>query len=222
MSSTGESMQPKSSGNASPLAWQDVNPDQEATQTWWLSRASDEAGMGEFFVVEDQLSGYLVGVVRAQPGNKFEMIAALRLDQAPPGRAATLAGVKALVDGWRAIPRTTALRQGVSRWRRRRSGVIARANLPLAAGAFLTGGMLGFAVAMFAVSSGAVGPPILLVGVLIGAVTGSFLKFIADRKPAPGNSLALAGSWGRFAVVSVAALIGAGLASAGVLTVLWR
>jgi len=86
----------------------------------------------------------------------------------------------------------------------------------------LIGGLLGFAVAMFAVSSGLVGWPMVLAGVFIGASAGTFLKFVADRKPSEGASPALAGSWGRFAVVTIAAMIGAGIGSGGVLMLFWN
>jgi ABC-type enterobactin transport system permease subunit len=139
-------------------------------------------------------------------------------DAINPGDAVAL--VKEQIAAWVMAPEDFAARARVSRWRRRRSWVIAQTNLPLALGAFVIGGLLGFAVAMFAVSSGLIGWPMILAGVFIGASAGAFLKFIADKKSASGSP-ALAGSWGRFAVVTTSALIGAGVISGTVLTFFW-
>ncbi len=208
----------------STLVWEDARPDGNSPRPWWLVRATDVAAARDFFIVEDDVSGYLVGVVRPRPGKKFEMIAAAFLgsaEQVSGSRADGIAMLKGLVADWQTAPHNAALGQGVRRWRRRRSWIIARANFPLATGAFVIGGLLGFAIGMFAVSSGAVGVPFVSVALLIGAVAGTLLKLIADRKPSPVAAGALAGSWERFMVVSFAALIGAAMGSGVVLALFW-
>lgn len=219
----------RASGTAQPasgsfLIWEDVDADGRASAhaPWWLARAHEQSpeGSRDFFVAEDDVSGYVVGVVLPRTpdphGGQYRVISAT-----PAGDAVDLgdavATVKEQVATWLVGPEDPGVNAWVGRWRRRRSWVIARANTPLALGAFVIGGLLGFAVAMFAVSSGLIGWPMVLAGVFIGASAGSFLKLIADKKPTSASP-ALAGSWGRFAVVTVSAMIGAGIVSGTVLT----
>ena len=214
------------------LIWEDAephnHPDGSAAESWWLARAHHEASSGarDFFVAEDDISGYLLGIMLPRPTPEvkapvFRVVAATLLSDSVH-LADAVGTIKDQVAGWVASPQDPATRAFVTRWRRRRSWIIARTNAPFAVGAFLIGGLMGFAVAMFAVSSGLVGWPMVLAGIFIGASTGSFLKFIADRKPPRAHSPALAGSWGRFAVVTVAAMIGAGVASGSILTLFWN
>ncbi|MSO72940.1 MAG: hypothetical protein EXQ84_04945 [Rhodospirillaceae bacterium] len=224
MSSADDISQLQSSGAHSILVWEDARPDDSSPRPWWLVRATDAGAARDFFVVEDDVSGYLVGVVRRRPGRKFEMIAAALLgstEQISGGRADGIAILKDLVADWQRAPHKAALGQGVRRWRRRRTWAIARSNFPMASGAFAIGGLLGFAIGMFAVSSGAVGLPFIGVGLMIGAVAGTLLKLIAERKPPPAAAGALAGSWERFIVVSFAALLGAAMGSGVVLALFW-
>ncbi len=226
MSRTG--IQDASHYNAPPfLIWEDAEPDPApGAEQWWLARASDASPIGprDFFIAEDDVSGYVVGIVRPRPDKsakaEFRVIAATLRSEVLHLTDA-VAVVKEQITGWLVAPREAVTRHGVSRWRRRRRWIIARANLPLAAGAFFIGAFLGFAVAMFAVSSGLVGYPMLVAGLSIGAIAGWCLKMIADRKPDAATSPALVGSWGRFAVVTIAALVGAGLASGSILTLFW-
>lgn len=209
------------------LIWEDVEADSHANPhaPWWLSRAHEQTAGGErdFFIAEDDITGYVVGVFLPRTsgahGGNYRVITATPLGDAV-NLLDAIATVKEQIAAWLAGPEDSAARARVARWRRRRSWVIARTNLPLALGAFIIGGLLGFAVAMFAVSSGLIGWPMILAGVFIGASAGSFLKLIADKKPT-GASPALAGSWGRFAVVTASAMIGAGLVSGAVLTLFW-
>ena len=227
MSRAGDSALP-SSQNPPFLIWEDADPDPTpGVERWWLARAHDETNVGirDFFIAEDDVSGYVVGIVRPRPmagvaNASFKVIAATLLSEAIHV-ADAVSIVKDQVTGWLATPGEIATLRLVGRWRRHRAWVIARVNSPLAAGAFSIGAFLGFAVAMFAVSSGLVGFPMLVTGLLIGAVAGWCLKLIADHKPDAPTSPALAGSWGRFAVVTVAALVGAGLASGSILTLFW-
>ena len=213
------------------LIWEDAephnHPDGGAAESWWLARAHHEAPAGarDFFIAEDEVSGYLLGVVLPLPtahvkAPAFRVIAATLLSDAVHLTDA-VSTIKDQVTGWVAAPQDPATRAFVARWKRRRSWVIALTNAPFAVGAFVIGGLLGFAVAMFAVSSGLVGWPMVLASIFIGASAGSFLKFIADRKPPRAHSPALASSWGRFAVGTVAAMIGAGVASDSILTLFW-
>ncbi len=173
--------------------------------------------MRDFFVAEDDISGTLVGIVRLRANATYRVVAAALLSDAVH-KADAVTTIKDQIAGWLASPRDAATLGFVRRWRRRRFWIILRANVPLAIGAGLVGGVLGLIVALFALSSGLVGWPMLVAGLLIGAGAGTILKFIADHKPAPGASAVLAGSWARFAVATIAAVAGAGLAAGGVLT----
>lgn len=208
------------------LIWEDVDLDGHvsAGAPWWLSRAHEQtsAGILDFFIAEDDISGYVVGVVLPRApdahGGQYRVISATPISDAIHLGDA-VAVVKEQIAVWMTGAEDAAVTACVGRWRRRRSWVIASANTPLALGAFIIGGLLGFAVAMFAVSSGLIGWPMILAGVFIGASAGSFLKFIADKKPT-NVSPALASSWGRFAVVTISAMIGAGVFSGTVLALL--
>ena len=224
MISVGHVSGPPPTGGLSTLVWEDTQHQDAAGLHWWLARSSDAAGERDFFIVEDQIAGFLIGLVRRQQESAFTVIAAVAA--ATGEHPAPLAFVKDQISRWRLTPLDSALARDVRRWRLWRSWRIARANFSLACGAFLIGILLGFAVAMFAVSSGADSPPILIVGLLIGAVAGTLLKLLADRKPAsikPGERPTglLAGAWERFTVVSFSALLGAGLASGAVLALFW-
>ena len=209
------------------LIWEEAEPDPASgAEHWWLARAYDTspAGPRDFYIAEDDISGYVVGIVRPRTdetaASEFRVIAAILRSEALH-LADAVALLKEQISGWLIAPREAVVRRGVGRWRRRRRWVIARTNFPLAAGAFFIGAFLGFAVAMFAVSSGLVGYPMLVAGLSIGALAGWCLKLIADHKPHAETSPALVGSWGRFAVVTLAALLGAGLASGSILTLFW-
>lgn len=210
------------------LIWEDAEPEPApGTTHWWLARAYDTsaaAGPRDFFIAEDDISGYVLGVVRPRgedaAQSEFRVIAAI-LRSEVLHLADAVALLKEQIAGWLVAPREDGVRLGVGRWRRRRRWIIARTNFPLAAAAFFIGAFLGFAVAMFAVSSGLVGYPMLVAGLSIGAIAGWCLKLIADRKPHHDESPALVGSWGRFAVVTLSALLGAGLGSGIILTLFW-
>ena len=103
------------------------------------------------------------------------------------------------------------------RWRARRAWIIARGNFPMALGALVVGGALGTIVTYFAGYSELAGGPMVVAGLLIGAGAGLTLKVIADHRPPT-----YPGSWGRFAVVTGAAILGAGSAAVGVLALFWN
>lgn len=205
------------------LVWEDADPQlHPAGERWWLARAHDatEDGVRDFIIAEDDITGYLVGLVRPRDITTFKVIAATQLSDAVH-YADAIIDIKDQVAGWLITPRYSATLRFVRRWRWRRFWVIALANLPLAMAAFFIGGVLGIVITLVGVSSALVGWPMPVAGLLIGAGAGWALKFIADRKSSAGASAALAGSWGRFAVVSVAAVVGAGLGSGAAMTLFW-
>jgi hypothetical protein len=209
--------------NAPALIWEDTDPAAvSGADRWWLAHSHDEgeSGIRDFFIAEDDVSGFLVGIVRSRASGAYRVIAATLLSDAAY-KADAVTTIKDQIAGWLFAPREVATLGFVRRWRRRRFWVITRSNLPLAAGAFIVGGLLGLVITLFAISSGLAGWPMLVAGFLVGASAGPLLKFIADRKPKSGTSVALAGSWGRFAVVTIAAIAGAGLAAGSVLTMFW-
>jgi hypothetical protein len=158
----------------------------------------------------------MLGVVRPRLSGKFNVIAATPLSEAVHiGDAVGF--IKEQVAAWLAAPRDAAVRGQVRRWRRHRSWVIARDNLPLALSGLLVGALLGIVVALFSVSSGLVGWPMLITGVLIGAGAGWLLKRLADLRPH-----ALPGSWGRFVLVTAAAITGTALSAGSIFTLFWN
>jgi hypothetical protein len=219
VSQTGEFSLPPSLQEDSFLIWEEAEPDNTAgSDRWWLARAHDEVGGGirDFFIAEDDISGYMLGVVRPRLSGKFNVIAATPLSEAVHiGDAVGF--IKEQVAAWLAAPRDAAVRGQVRRWRRHRSWVIARDNLPLALSGLLVGALLGIVVALFSVSSGLVGWPMLITGVLIGAGAGWLLKRLADLRPH-----ALPGSWGRFVLVTAAAITGTALSAGSIFTLFWN
>ncbi len=209
---------PPSLDNPPVLLWEDADPASGAAP-WWLAHAQDETDHGarDFLIAEDDISGFLIGIVKSHESATYRVIAATLLSEAPY-KGAAVATIKDQIAGWLVAPREVATLGFVRRWRHRRFWVITRSNLPLAVGAFIVGGALGLVITLFALSSGLAGWPMLVAGIVVGASAGPLLKRIADRKPKSGTSLALAGSWGRFAVVTIAAVAGAGLAAGSILT----
>lgn len=201
------------------LIWEEAEPDDApGGDRWWLARAHDEiaGGMRDFFIAEDDISGYLLGVVRPRRSGGFKVIAAIALSEVVH-MSDGVALVKDQVTGWLVTPKEPATRSQVRRWRRRRNWVIARDNFPLAFFGFLVGAALGLVIALFAVSSGLVGWPMLASGILLGAGGGWLLKRLADLRPH-----ALPGSWGRFAVVMIAAMLGTAISAGSVFTLFWN
>jgi len=210
---------PPSLRNDPFLIWEEAEPDDASGgDRWWLARSHDEkdGSVRDFFIAEDDVSGYLLGVVRPRRSGGFNVIAATPLSEVVHMNDA-VAVVKDQVTGWLVEPREAATQTLVRRWRRRRSWVITRDNFPLALSGFLVGAVLGLMVALFAVSSGLVGWPMLVSGVLIGAGAGWLMKRLADLRPH-----ALPGSWGRFAVVTIAAMLGTGMSAGAIFTLFWN
>jgi len=203
------------------LDWEQTTPEAGAG-SWWLARAHDDAQADarDFFIAVDDLSGYLVGMVRPRQSGAYKVIAATPLGDALYLSDATVA-IKDQIADWLREPHGKTTIHLVHSWRRRRFWIIARANLPLATGAFFVGGLLGITVALGTVWTGIAGWPMLVSALLIGSGAGFILKRIADGMPKSGASQALTGSWVRFIIVTMAAIVGAGLGSAGLLTFLF-
>lgn len=201
------------------LIWEEAEPDDApGGDRWWLARAHDEVdgAVRDFFIAEDDISGFLLGVVRRRRSGSFNVIAAMPLSEIVH-MSDGVALVKDQVTGWLVAPREPATRNQVRRWRRRRTWVIARDNFPLAFSGFVVGALLGLVIALFAVSSGLVGWPMLASGILLGAGGGWLLKRLADLRPhAPPSS------WGRFAVLMIAAMLGAAIGAGSVFTLFWN
>ncbi len=178
--------------------------------------------MRDFFIAVDDLTGYLVGVMRPRQSGDYKVIAATQLSDGMHLSDA-IAAIKDQITAWLKAPHDVATRILVQGWRRRRFWIIARANLPLAFGAFAVGAALGAIIALATVWTSLAGWPMLIAALLIGAGAGVVLKGLADGMPKSGASQALTGSWAHFVVVTAAAIVGASLGSAGLLTFFfWR
>ena len=199
------------------LIWEDEDTESER---WWLSRAREAgaAGRRDFFIAEDDITNVLVCVLLPQGARRYHVLSIVSLDEhITIGEAMTAA--KAAVVEWLNAPHEPVMRQIVQRWRLRRSFTMVWRNLPLAFGGFGIGAALGLVVAFFAVTSNLIGWPMLAVGIVFGAAAGPALKFLVDWRSA---SATISGPWGRFTMVTVAALIGAAIFAGGVFTLFWN
>ncbi len=184
------------------LIWED---DTSATPAWWNSRAG--FGDRQFFIARDPVTADLLGIVRT-PIAPYTVIAVSR-----DGEGAAVAlklrvaefAVAELIPG-----------PDVRGWKTRRALKRIVGFAPLALLATLTGALIGAAVALFAISTGLLGWPMAVVGVVFGAGTGPVLKALVERKRGPDD-----GAWPRFLAATVFAALGAALAAGGLL-VLFR
>ena len=193
------------------LIWEDEEP---GSEQWWLARAHEGAGKKrEIFIAEDDLAGYLVGVMRRPPATRYKVIAAVPLADTGD-RARAIADAKTAVANWLA----SGPRDNIWRWRLARWSKLAWSQFPITLAGFAVGSALGLVVAFFAVSSGLVGWPMLAAGLVIGAGSGPALKFLVDRRP----KNAATGPWARFTIITLAAVIGASLTAGGVFTLFWE
>ena len=192
------------------LIWEDEEP---GSQQWWLARAHEPDGeQREIFIAQDDLVGYLIGVVRRPPATRYKVVAAVTLvDATEPSNA--ISDAKAAVSDWLA----RGSKGDVWRWRFARWSKLVSAHFPIALAGFGVGGLLGLLVAFFGVSSGLVGWPILLAGLVIGAGSGPVLQFLVDRRPKNATT----GPWPRFVVVTLAAVLGAASTAGGVFVLFW-
>jgi xanthosine utilization system XapX-like protein len=191
------------------LIWEDELP---GADRWWLARARENGPQGrtDYFIAEDDVTDSIVAVALRPKARAYHVIAAVPIDDGDA--AGAVASAKSMVAQWCAAPHDTP---GVWGWRIQRMAKIAWRNLPIAMGGLGAGALLGTAVALFAISSGVVGWPMAVMGMLIGASAGPAIKLIVDRRHSTG-------AWARFAVVTCAAMIGAALSAGGMLTLFWN
>lgn len=199
------------------LSWEDADA---AAGRWWISRAREigEDGARDFFIAEDDMTDALIGLMRVPPQSHYTVLAAVFLDRFE-SRTAAAAALKADVETAVAGgARAKAVYGALRRWRIIRVATIARKNLPfllLGAGA---GALLGLAVALFAVWTELVGWPFVAAGIVLGAGAGYFLKMMVEAYRAK----AVAGPWGRFAIIMLGVILGAGITAAGALMRFWH
>ncbi len=192
------------------LIWEDEEP---GSPQWWLARAHESVDeKRDFFIAEDNMAGYLLGVVRRPPASRYKVIAAVPLLNTA-ARPDAISGVKTAVARWL----MSGPRENIWRWRFARWSKLIWTHIPIAAAGFSVGAVLGFLVAFIAVSSGLVGWPMIIAGITIGAMAGPVLKFFVDRRP----KHSAAGPWTRFTIITLAAASGAALAASGVFTQVW-
>jgi hypothetical protein len=199
------------------LDWEDSDP---ASGRWWIARARDvtEGAARDFFVAEDDMTDALLGLLRIPPQSHYTVLSAAFLDRFE-SRAAAAAAVKrdianVLSHGDKAEGVAGALRT----WRFIRIATIVRKNFPFVLLGLAAGALLGLAVALFAVWTGFVGWPIVAAGIALGAATGFLMKLAVEAYRAK----AVAGPWGRFAIIMLSAIAGAGLTVAGALVLFWH
>lgn len=199
------------------LDWEDADP---AAGRWWLARAreSTAAGVRDFFIAEDDMTAALIGLFRVPPQSHYTVLAAAFLDRFE-SRAAAAASLK--VDVAAALTQTdaaAAVRRALLAWRLVRIGNILRMNFPFMLLGLCAGALLGLAVALFAVWSGLVGWPMVAAGIGLGASAGFLVKMAVEAYRAN----AVAGPWGRFAMIMLGAVVGAGATAAGALLMFWH
>lgn len=199
------------------LSWEDSSP---AAGRWWLARARDMStgAARDVFVAEDDMTDALIGLMRVPPQSHYSVLAAVFLDRFE-SRAAAAAALKddvaaALGQGERAAGVRTALRH----WRASRIATIARKNFPFLLLGLGAGALLGLMVALFAVWTEVVGWPFVVAGVALGATAGFLVKMMVEAYRAK----AVAGPWGRFAIIMFGAVIGAGATAGGTLLRFWH
>lgn len=199
------------------LHWDDTDP---ATGRWWLSRARD-ASVGssrDFFIAQDDMTDSLIGLLRVPPESHYTVLAAAFLDKFE-SRAAAAAAVKHDIAAVLARGETAnEVFRGLRYWRFIRVVTVARKNLPFVLLGLGAGALLGLVVALFAVWTGFVGWPIVAAGVALGAAAGVLLKIAVEAYRAK----AVAGPWGRFAIIMLGAIVGAGATAAGTLVLFWH
>jgi hypothetical protein len=203
--------------NSAFLIWEDEDP---GSDRWWITRAREAsaAGRRDFFIAEDDLTNVLVCVMLPERARRYHIITVIFLGEFA-ARSDALSAAKTAVVDWLDAPHDPVTRQIVQRWRLLRLSKTIWRNLPLALAGFAIGGALGLMVAVFAVSSGLVGWPMLLAGLVIGAGAGPALKYLIDRRSAAAT---VSGPWGRFALVTIAAIMGAAVLAGGVFTLFWN
>jgi len=204
------------------LQWEDADP---GAGRWWIARARhiDADGARDFFIAEDDMTDALIGLVRVPPQSRYTVLAAAFLDRFE-SRAAAADALKddigaAMAPGEKAPgDKAKDVAVALRRWRLIRIATVARKNLPFFLLGMGAGALLGLAVALFAVWTEFVGWPFVVAGVALGAAAGFFLKMMVEAYRAK----AVAGPWGRFAIIMLGAIAGAGMTAAGALMRFWH
>jgi hypothetical protein len=202
----------------------DLNWEDAAARSgrWWIARAKDVSSgvVRDFFIAEDDMTDSLIGLLRYPPQSHYTVLAATFLEGFE-SRAAASAALKsdmAAVLSGAETAEAGRVRRALGIWRLRRAVTIGRKNLPFLLLGVLAGALLGVLIALFATSTGFVGWPMVAVGVVLGAATGPLLKLLVEHYRAK----AVAGPWGRFAIIALGAIAGAGITAGGALLVFWH
>jgi hypothetical protein len=168
--------------------------------TWWLARGHD--GTATFVIAPDLLTGHMLVLMQTTEDSAFKVIAAVSKRQAAD-RATALAEAKRMAVRWLSNNDDQTVKASVRAWRTQRWSFIAVREVPLAALALAVGGFLAFVIASFFILTGLTGWVMIVVGVLMGALAGWILKWLADLKFA-----SVLGPAGRFYSVTGSAVIG--------------
>ena len=216
-------MSPRALDRLSPVSqlhtldWEDSDP---ASGRWWVSRARD-AGEGtsrDIFIAEDDLTDALLGLLRVPPESHYTVIASVFLDHFESRAAAATALKGDIAAALNQNERAKGVASALRKWRLIRFATIFRKNSPYVLLGLVAGALLGLAVAMFALWTGFVGWPIVAAGVALGAATGFLMKLAVDVFRAK----AIAGPWGRFTILMLSAIAGAGVTVGGALVLFWH
>lgn len=199
------------------LDWEDSDP---ASGRWWISRARDvtEGAARDFFVAEDDMTDALLGLLRIPPQSHYTVLAAAFLDRFESRAAAAAAVKEGIANALAHGDKARSVARDLRTWRFIRVATIARKNLPFVLLGLAAGALLGLAVALFTVWTGFVGWPIVAAGIALGAATGFLMKLAVEAYRAK----AVAGPWGRFAIIMLSAIAGAGLTAGGALVLFWH
>jgi hypothetical protein len=176
------------------------------------------AGARDFFIAEDNMTDALIGLLRVPPQSHYTVLAAAFLDRFESRAAAAAALKEDVAAALTQTDQAGAVRRALLRWRVVRIATVLRMNFPFLLLGLCAGALLGLAVALFAVWTGFVGWPIVAVGVVLGASAGFLLKMAVEAYRAK----AAAGPWGRFAIIMLGAIVGAGVTAAGALLLFWQ
>ena len=185
-----------------------------------MSRARDtsQGATRDVFIAEDDMTDALVCLLRIPPQSHYTVVAAVFLDRFE-SRGVAADALKEDVPHvlWRTAE-SAAVHSALRRWQIIRFAAIARGNLPFLLLGLSAGVLLGIAVALFSVWTEFVGWPIVAAGIVMGAAAGFLLKMAVEAYRAK----AVAGPWGRFAIIMLGAIIGAGAAAGGGLLLFWH
>ena len=185
-----------------------------------MSRARDnsQGATRDLFIAENDMTDALVCLLRVPSQSHYTVVAAVFLDRFESRGAAADALKEDVPHVLWPTPESAAVQSALWRWRLIRFAAIARGNLSFLMIGLSAGVLLGIAVALFSVWTEFVGWPIVAAGIVIGAAVGFLLKMAVEAYRAK----AVAGPWGRFALIMLGAIIGARTAGGGGLLFFWH